>query len=67
MCGNELFVGITSWNSEEFLPRSIRAAQGSTEGQTTLDDGSEDASAKLAQDLANVARQSWEDRMKAFN
>jgi glycosyltransferase involved in cell wall biosynthesis len=54
MCGN-LFVGITSWNSEEFLPRCIRAIQASTEAQTTeiivLDNGSEDASATLARDL----------------
>ena len=55
MCGKKLFVGITSWNSEEFLPRCIRAIQVSTEAQTTkivvLDNGSEDASVTLARDL----------------
>src|SRR5262249_17227336 len=44
-----------SWNSEAFVPRCIRAIQATTEAQTTkivvLDNGSEDASVKLARDL----------------
>lgn len=54
MFGSELFVGVTSWNSERFLPRCIRAIQVSTEARTkivVLDNGSEDASVKLARDL----------------
>jgi glycosyltransferase involved in cell wall biosynthesis len=55
MCADQLFVGITSWNSEVFLPRCIRAIQGSTDARTTkivvLDNGSEDASVKIARDL----------------
>jgi glycosyltransferase involved in cell wall biosynthesis len=51
----QLFVGITSWNSERFLPRCIRAIQASTNAQTTeivvLDNASRDASVKLARDL----------------
>ena len=58
MCGKQLFVGITSWNSEEFLPRCIRAIQGSTDAGTTkmvvLDNESEDASVKIARDLGTT-------------
>jgi glycosyltransferase involved in cell wall biosynthesis len=55
MGANELFVGITSWNSGEFLPRCIRAIQNTTERGSTkivvLDNCSDDASVKLARDL----------------
>jgi glycosyltransferase involved in cell wall biosynthesis len=50
----ELFVGITSWNSELFLPHCLEALQATTAGLDTrvcvLDNGSTDRSVAIARE-----------------
>ena len=54
MKGPELFVGITSWNSELFLPHCLEALQATTAGLDTrvcvLDNGSTDRSVAIARE-----------------
>src|SRR5262245_31378532 len=51
----DLFIGVTSWNSELFLEHCLRSIQRTTDGMrcrvAVMDNHSEDRSVKIARDM----------------